>query len=65
MINTVIRTNNDIVFVFNEHGMQIPEYQGEDKNVKSAIMATSQEKTKFIHWFGNSQKPKIVIKNNW
>ena len=65
MIKTVIRTNNDMVFVFDEHGLQIPEYQGEYKNVNSSIMATSQEETKFIHWFGNSQKPKIATKNNW
>jgi hypothetical protein len=65
MIKTVIRIESNIVFVFDEKGDELTEYQGEYENVKHDIMSNCNKDTIFIHWFGISQKPKITDKGKW
>lgn len=38
MIKTAIRLPNNMVMVFDEKGEQLPEYQGEYKEVKDLIL---------------------------
>ena len=65
MIKTVIRANYNMVMVFDKHGRQIPEYQGQYEDVKRKIMVDTQVEARFIHWFGVSPEPDIVDKINW
>jgi len=57
MIKTIIRIENDMVKVFDEHGIEIPEYQGDYNYVKDRIIADAPPDSVFNHWFGHSLKP--------
>lgn len=61
MIKTVIRIENDMVMVFDEHGEEIPKYQGNYDYVRDKIIADATEEAVFNHWFGHSLKPYVVI----
>jgi hypothetical protein len=65
MIKTVIRIKNDMVMVFDEHGEEIPEYQGSYNCVRDKIMADATEESVFNHWFGHSFKPHMTNPDNW
>lgn len=58
MIDEVIRFSNDIVLVFDEHGEQVPEFQGYYEKVKVKILAHAPRGTVFLYmdW------PKIFTK---
>jgi hypothetical protein len=61
MIKTVIRIENDMVMVFDEHGEEIPEYQGNYDYVRDRIIANATEESVFNHWFGHCLKPHVVL----
>ncbi len=65
MMKTVIRTQEDIVIVFDENGRQIPEYQGRYEDVRLIILQDAFARTVFKHWRENSPEPEIVARNNW
>jgi hypothetical protein len=65
LIKTVIRIKNDMVMVFDEHGEQIPEYQGHYNDVKEKILANAPAGSVFNHWFGYSQEPERVTGETW
>jgi hypothetical protein len=65
LIKTVIRIKNDMVMVFDEHGEQIPEYQGLYDDVKGKILADAPEGSVFNHWFGHSPGPECVKGEIW
>ena len=49
MIDEVIRFSNDIVLVFDEHGEQVPEFQGYYPQVKIKVLAHAPRGTQFLH----------------
>ena len=65
MIKTVIRLRNDMVLVLNEHGEQMPEYQGYYENVKNRILADAPTGSVFNHWFGYENEPDVVSEKVW
>ena len=65
MMKTVIRTQEDMVIVFDENGRQIPEYQGCYEDVKLKILRDAVTETVLKHWYENSPEPEIVARNNW
>lgn len=65
MMKTVIRTQEDMVIVFDENGRQIPEYQGRYEDVRLIILQDAFARTVFKCWYENSPEPEIVARNNW
>lgn len=65
MIKTVIRASNDMVIVFDEKGRQLPGYQGKYDDVKEKILNDAREKATFIHWYGVSPEPDVVVSLAW
>jgi hypothetical protein len=65
LIKTVIRIKNDMVMVFDEHGEQLPEYQGYYKDVREKILADAPADSLFNHWFGHSLEPERVRVEDW
>jgi hypothetical protein len=65
MIKTVIRTPEDMVFVFSENGRQVPEYQGFYLEVHELILRNAGTGTIFKHWPAASAEPEMVLRNNW
>ena len=49
MIKTIIRLQNDMVFVFDRNGEQSPEYQGQYEAVKESILRDAPSDTLFHH----------------
>ena len=49
MIKTVIRYSNDMVMVFDNKGEQIPEYQGQYKEVKGKILTDAPLNAVFVY----------------
>ncbi len=64
-IKTVIRLKNDGVMVFDTEGEQIPEYQGQYKNVREGILKDAPPDVVFSHWFNHADEPEIISKGNW
>jgi hypothetical protein len=50
MISRVYRFQNDMVMVFDEHGKQIPEFQGPFEEVKEKIEVSASPATVFSGW---------------
>ena len=65
MIKTVIRIKNDMVLVFDEHGNEMPDYQGFYDDVKDMVLADAVPGSVFNHWFGYSLKPELVGPDIW
>lgn len=65
MIKTVIKTEDNMVMVFDDKGEQMPGYQGHYEDVKDKIMADAQAGTVFNHWFGTSCELKTVSRESW
>lgn len=65
MLKTVIRTQTDMVMVFNENGLQISEYQGRYEDVKESILLNASRDTVFKHWHENAEEPENVPFNYW
>ena len=64
-IKTAIRTAEDMVFVFNEDGRQVPEYQGRYQEVRESILRNAGVGTIFKHWPAVSAEPEIITRDNW
>lgn len=65
MMRTIIRTDDDMVMVFDELGEQVPEYQGRYRDVREKVLANASEGTQFFHWFGVSEQPENVPAERW
>ena len=65
MIKTVIKTEDNMVMVFDDKGEQMPGYQGHYEDVKDKIMVDAQAGTVFNHWFGTSYELKTVSRESW
>ena len=65
MIKTIIRLKNDMIMVFDAEGEQVPEYQGQYKDVKESILRDAPPDAVFTHWFGYSDEPETVYREEW
>ncbi len=65
MIKTAIRSQSNMVMVFDERGEQVPEYQGKYGEVKEAILRHAPPKAVF-GWFpqGNTEL-EIIPREEW
>jgi len=64
-IATVIRLKDDAVLVFDGRGEQLPEYQGQYRQVKRRIREDAPTEAVFMHWFERNQVPRIVPREGW
>lgn len=62
---TAIRLQNDMVMVFDEEGEQVPEYQGQYRDVKRRILRDAMPGTVFAHWFDCAAGQTVVPGENW
>ena len=65
VIKTVIKSENNMVMVFDGKGEQIPEYQGQYQDAKEPIMKDALPTAVFAHWFNHTDKPTTVAKETW
>ena len=65
MIKTVIRLQNDMVFVFDENGEQVPQYQGRYEDVRGNVLRDAPTGTAFNHWLCHPVKTKTMAKERW
>jgi len=65
VIKTINRLKNDMVMVFDTEGEQVPEYQGQYKDVKGSILRDAPSDAVFTHWFGYSHEPETVYREEW
>ena len=65
MIKTVIKSQSDMVLVFDEEGEQIPEYQGSYEEVKENILRDAPSTAVFTHWFNHADEPRSIFKEDW
>ncbi len=65
MIKTVIKSQSDMVLVFDEEGEQIPEYQGDYEEVKENILRDAPLTAVFAHWFNHADEPRSISKEDW
>jgi len=65
MITTIIRLKNDMVMVFDAEGEQVPEYQGQYKDVKGGILRDAPPDALFTHWFGYRNEPETIYREEW
>lgn len=64
-MKTIIRTDSDMVLVFDELGEQVPEYQGLYSDVRDKVLGNVSESSEFYHWFGASRRPERVPAERW
>jgi len=65
VIKMVIGFQNDMVMVFDAHGEQIPEYQGQYGDVRGSILRDAPAGTVFAYWLNHSTKPHTVLREKW
>ncbi len=65
MMKTILRTDDDMVMVFDERGEQMPEYQGKYNDVRGTVLTNASESAEFYHWFGDSERPESVPAERW
>jgi len=65
MIKTVIRSQKNMVMVFDESGEQIPGYQGQYKRVKESILEDAPADTVFTHGFTDTCGLRKIPKEEW
>ena len=65
MIKTVIKSNDNMVIVFDEKGEQIPEYQGLYDEVKEKILKDALPETRFVVFPDDGTELKIVPREEW
>lgn len=65
MIKTVIKTQNDMVLVFDAAGEQICGYQGHYGDVKARILGDAPSGAVFAHWPGLADEPVVVPRGGW
>ncbi len=65
MIKSVIRCPSDMVLVFDEDDEQVPEYQGEYREVKKRLLRDAPPAALFGHWFDCEADVKTVSREEW
>ena len=65
MIKTVIRCSNDMVMVFDKKGEQIPEYQGQYREVKGKIIEDAPPSAVFGYFSDYDTEQQIVPREEW
>jgi hypothetical protein len=65
VIKTINRLKNDMVMVFDAEGEQVPEYQGQYKDVRESILRDAPLDAVFTYWFGYSDEPVTVFREEW
>ena len=65
MIKTVIRSQNNIVMVFDKKGEQIPEYQGHHEEVEEIILRDAPPDAVFSHGFTDAGELQKVPREEW
>jgi sRNA-binding protein len=65
MMKKVVRTNRNMVFVFDENGEEMPQYQGTYQDVRDRVMGDARVDTIFTHWYGTSAEPKDIAMESW
>ncbi len=65
MIKTVIRSQNNMVMVFDESGEQIAGYQGQYERVKESILKDASVDAVFAHGFTDTGGLRKIPKEEW
>ena len=65
MIKTVIRSQNNMVMVFDKEGEQIPEYQGQYEEVEKIILRDAPPDAVFSHGFTDVGELQKVPREEW
>ena len=65
MIKTVIRCSNNMVMVFDKKGEQIPEYQGQYRDVKEKITRDAPQGALFGYFSDRGTELQIVSIEEW
>ena len=65
MIKTIIRSQNNIVMVFDERGEQIPEYQNQYEEVKETILKDAPLNAVFGYLPDYETELQIVPREKW
>ena len=65
MIKTVIRSNENMVIVFDEEGEQMPAYQGRYDEVREKILKDAAPETRFFIFPHKGTELKVVLKEEW
>lgn len=64
-INTVMKSQNNMVMVFDAEGEQMPEYQGRYLDVKDRVLKDAPPEASFFNWHGCSEEPVIAAREDW
>ena len=65
MIKTVIRCSNNMVMVFDKTGEQLPEYQGQYREVKEKIARDAPPSAVFGYFSDRGTELQIVSREEW
>ena len=65
MIKTIIRSQNNMVMVFDERGEQIPEYQNQYEEVKEKILKDAPLNAVFGYFPDYEIELQIVPREKW
>ena len=65
MIKTVIRSQNNMVMVFDKKGEQIPEYQGQYEEVKESILKDAPLNAVFGYLSDSDPELRNVSREEW
>lgn len=65
MIKTVIRSQNNMVMVFDKKGEQIPKYQGQYEEVKEGVLKDAPSDAIFAYGFTNIGELRKVSREEW
>jgi len=65
MIKTIIRCPNNMVMVFDKKGEQIPEYQGQYREVKESILKDAPLNAVFGYLFDSEPELRKIPREEW
>ena len=65
VIKTVIKSQSDMVMVFDTEGEQIPDYKGAYEEVKENILRDAPSTAIFAHWLNHADEPRIISRGDW
>jgi len=65
IIKSVIKAPNGMVLVFDDKGVQIPEYQGQYEKVKPRILKDAPPSAVFSYFFDNETELETVPREEW
>jgi hypothetical protein len=65
MIKTIIRCPNNMVMVFDKKGEQIPEYQGQYREVKESILKDTPLNAVFGYLFDSEPELRKIPREEW